>query len=43
LGGGELEAIDDPAYYVGSDRLDGDSELLLRAGKKRFCRVVALK
>jgi tyrosyl-tRNA synthetase len=43
LGGGELEAIGDPAYYVGSDRLDGDSELLLRAGKKRFCRVVALK
>jgi tyrosyl-tRNA synthetase len=42
-GGGELEAVGDPAYLVDSDRLDKDSELLLRAGKKRYCRVVALK
>ncbi len=40
--GGELETIDDPVFMVGSTRLDKDSGLILRAGKKRYCRVVAL-
>ncbi|MCX7656464.1 MAG: tyrosine--tRNA ligase [Treponemataceae bacterium] len=36
----ELEAIGDVATLIGSDRIDGEGELLLRAGKKRYCRVV---
>jgi tyrosyl-tRNA synthetase len=39
-GGGELEAVADIAATVGPDRLDGSGELVLRAGKKRYCRVV---
>ena len=38
---GELEALTDVAAAVGEDRLDGSGELVLRAGKKRYCRVVA--
>jgi tyrosyl-tRNA synthetase len=43
-GGGEggLEALDDIAALVGPDRLDGSGELVLRAGKKRYCRVLAV-
>jgi tyrosyl-tRNA synthetase len=37
---GELEAIDDVTAVIGADRLDGEGELLLRAGKKRYCRVI---
>jgi tyrosyl-tRNA synthetase len=39
-GSSELEALGDVAAAVGADRLDGEGELTLRAGKKRFCRVV---
>jgi tyrosyl-tRNA synthetase len=38
--GGELEALTDVAAVVRADRLDGGGELVLRAGKKRYCRVV---
>ncbi|AEF86501.1 tyrosine--tRNA ligase [Treponema primitia ZAS-2] len=34
-----LAAITDVAALIGADALDGDGELVLRAGKKRFCRV----
>jgi len=37
--GGELEALVDVAAVVRADRLDGDGELVLRAGKKRYCRI----
>jgi len=37
--GGELEALLDVAALVRAERLDGDGELVLRAGKKRYCRV----
>ncbi|MDR0402802.1 MAG: tyrosine--tRNA ligase [Treponema sp.] len=33
----EFEAVTDPKALIGADRLDG--ELILRAGKKRYCRV----
>jgi tyrosyl-tRNA synthetase len=36
-----LSAVTDVAALIGADALDGEGELLLRAGKKRFCRVVA--
>ncbi len=39
-GSGELESLGDVSAAVGADRLDGEGELVLRAGKKRFCRVV---
>jgi tyrosyl-tRNA synthetase len=35
-----LMAITDVAAVIGADALDGAGELILRAGKKRFCRVV---
>jgi tyrosyl-tRNA synthetase len=35
------EAITDVAALIRADTLDGAGELVLRAGKKRFCRVVA--
>jgi tyrosyl-tRNA synthetase len=40
-GGGTLRALTDVAALVKADALDGAGELILRAGKKRFCRVVA--
>jgi tyrosyl-tRNA synthetase len=40
-GGGALAAVANVAALLGADALDGEGELLLRAGKKRFCRVVA--
>ncbi len=37
---GELAAITDPKAVIGEDRLNADGELVLRAGKKRYCLVV---
>jgi tyrosyl-tRNA synthetase len=37
---GVLESISDPAAFIGADRLDETGELILRAGKKRYCRVI---
>ena len=39
--GGAAAAVTDVAALIRADALDGRGELLLRAGKKRFCRVVA--
>ena len=36
---GELEAIGDIATLIGADRLNADGELIIRAGKKRYCLV----
>jgi tyrosyl-tRNA synthetase len=41
--GGELSAIGDPAAVIGADRLNAEGELVLRAGKKRYCLVVTTK
>ncbi|MDR1410647.1 MAG: tyrosine--tRNA ligase [Spirochaetaceae bacterium] len=38
--GGDLAPVNDPAALIGADRLDGAGELVLRAGKKRYCRVI---
>ena len=40
-GGSSLAAIADVTALIGADALDGEGELLLRAGKKRFCRALA--
>jgi tyrosyl-tRNA synthetase len=40
-GDGALEAVTDVAACIGADRLNAGGELLLRAGKKRYCRVTA--
>jgi tyrosyl-tRNA synthetase len=40
--GGVLKAHTDMAALVKADALDGAGELILRAGKKRFCRVVTV-
>jgi tyrosyl-tRNA synthetase len=39
--GGVLAPVNDPAALAGADRLDEAGELVLRAGKKRYCRVIA--
>jgi len=39
--GGELAAVEDLSAAVGSDALGAEGELVLRAGKKRYCLVVA--
>jgi tyrosyl-tRNA synthetase len=36
---GPLTAVTDPAALIGTDALDGEGNLILRAGKKRYCRV----
>jgi tyrosyl-tRNA synthetase len=41
LGGGELKAVTDVAALISAGDMDSSGELLLRAGKKRFCRIVA--
>jgi tyrosyl-tRNA synthetase len=41
--GGDLEAIGDVAAIIGADRLNAEGELILRAGKKRYCLVVSGK
>ncbi|MDR0315345.1 MAG: tyrosine--tRNA ligase [Treponema sp.] len=38
-GSDELEAISDIAAVIGADRLNTERELILRAGKKRYCLV----
>jgi tyrosyl-tRNA synthetase len=38
--GGVPVPVDDPAALAGADRLDEAGELVLRAGKKRYCRVI---
>ncbi len=38
--GGELRAYSDVGAAIGPDSLDASGELVLRAGKKRFCRVL---
>ncbi|MCL2193582.1 MAG: tyrosine--tRNA ligase, partial [Treponema sp.] len=38
--GGELAAIADLSAVVGAEKLNADGELVLRAGKKRYCLVV---
>jgi tyrosyl-tRNA synthetase len=37
--GGDLSAVNDLAAIIGSDRLNAEGELILRAGKKRYCLV----
>ena len=37
--GGELKTISDVAALIGSEYLSGEAELILRAGKKRYCLV----
>jgi tyrosyl-tRNA synthetase len=37
--GGELAAVADVAALIGADRLNAEGELILRAGKKRYCLV----
>ena len=39
-GGGDLGAIGDVAALIGADRLNAEGELVLRAGKKRYCLIV---
>jgi len=40
VSGGELTAVSDVAALIGADRLNAEGELILRAGKKRYCLVV---
>ena len=39
--GGESLTISDVSAQIGEDSLNGDGELVLRAGKKRYCLVIA--
>ena len=36
---GELEAVSEVTALIGADRLNNEGELILRAGKKRYCLV----
>jgi len=38
---GELSAVGNPASTVGADRLNAEGELVLRAGKKKYCLVIS--
>jgi len=38
---GDLAAVTDVAALIGADRLNAEGELILRAGKKRYCLVVS--
>jgi len=38
---GELSPVNDTAALIGTDKLNAEGELILRAGKKRYCLVVA--
>ncbi|MCL2070480.1 MAG: tyrosine--tRNA ligase [Treponema sp.] len=40
-GSKEGRAINDTAFLIGTEYLDGEGELLIRAGKKRYCLVMA--
>ncbi|MDR3138638.1 MAG: tyrosine--tRNA ligase [Treponema sp.] len=37
-----FETVSDQAARIGAERLDREGELILRAGKKRYCRVISL-
>jgi len=37
---GELSAINNPAAVVGADKLNPEGEVVLRAGKKKYCLVI---
>ena len=39
--GEELRAVSDVAFIVGADKLNDSGEIVLRAGKKRYCLVTA--
>jgi len=39
--GGELSAISAPSAVIGADRLNAVGELVLRAGKKKYCLVIS--
>jgi len=39
--GGELSSVTDPSAFVYADWLNDEDELVLRAGKKRYCLVAA--
>jgi tyrosyl-tRNA synthetase len=39
---GVLTAVTDVAALIGPENLDASGELILRAGKKRYCRVVCV-
>jgi tyrosyl-tRNA synthetase len=39
---GDLTAVTDLSALIGADALDGEGRLILRAGKKRYCRVSAI-
>ena len=41
-GGKEPRAISDVAALIGPESLDSEGELILRAGKKRYCVVSAV-
>jgi tyrosyl-tRNA synthetase len=41
-GGRELQAVTDVAALIGAESLDARGELILRAGKKRYCVVKAV-
>jgi tyrosyl-tRNA synthetase len=38
--GGDLAAVSDITALIGADRLNAEGELIVRAGKKRYCLVV---
>jgi tyrosyl-tRNA synthetase len=38
---GELSAVGNPAAAIGADRLNAGGELVLRAGKKKYCLVIS--
>jgi tyrosyl-tRNA synthetase len=40
-GSSKLAAVTDAAALIGPDSLDGEGALILRAGKKRYCRALA--
>jgi len=38
---GELSAVGDPSALIGAERLNSEGEIILRAGKKRYCLAAA--
>jgi tyrosyl-tRNA synthetase len=40
-GGSSLIPVTELSALIGTDRLNGEGELILRAGKKRYCRIIA--
>jgi tyrosyl-tRNA synthetase len=38
---GEFSGINAPAAVIGADRLNNEGELILRAGKKKFCLIIS--